>query len=232
MKFIKQTDKLSIVNLDNVINPKTVLNQKKHGILLPNNFRSIVCGPSNSGKTNLIINLLVSPNGLYFKNLYVFSKSLYQIKYKFLQCILSDIPEIGYFPFAENEEVPHPNEIKTNSVMIFDDVSCEKQNNIRNYFTMGRHNNIDVFYLCQTYSYIPKQLIRDNANFIVLFKQDERNLRHIYSDHVNTDMSFNIFKQMCSTAWKQSNNAFVIIDKESEKNRGRYRFGFDTFVQV
>lgn len=62
--------------------------------------------------------------------------------------------------------------------MIFDDVACEKQNNIRNYFTMGRHNNIYTFYLCQTYSYVQKQLIRDNANLIILFKQDERNLRH------------------------------------------------------
>jgi len=32
--------------------------------------------------------------------------------------------------------------------MIFDDVACEKQNNIRSDFCMGRHKNIDSFYLC------------------------------------------------------------------------------------
>jgi len=42
---------------------------------------------------------------------------------------------------------------------------------------MGRHKNIDSFYLCQTYS--PKHLIRDNANFIIMFKQDDLNMRHI-----------------------------------------------------
>lgn len=43
---------------------------------------------------------------------------------------------------------------------------------------MGRHKYIDTFYLYQTYSYIPKQLIRENTNINVLFKQDVRNLRY------------------------------------------------------
>lgn len=37
---------------------------------------------------------------------------------------------------------------------------------------MGRHA-IDAAYQSRTYSKIPKQLIRDNCNFTVLFKQDE-----------------------------------------------------------
>ena len=65
---------------------------------------------------------------------------------------------------------------------------------MRDYFSMGRHNSIDCFYLSQTYAHIPKHLIRDNTNFIILFKQDETNLRHVYDDHVNKDMSFNEFK--------------------------------------
>jgi len=70
--------------------------------------------------------------------------------------------------------------------MIFDDVACEKQDNLF-YFCMGRHKNFDPFYLCQTYSHIPKHLIRDNANFIKMFKQDDLNMRHIYRDHINTE---------------------------------------------
>lgn len=31
--------------------------------------------------------------------------------------------------------------------MIFDDIACEKQNNIRKYFIMGKHNNVDTYYL-------------------------------------------------------------------------------------
>jgi len=76
---------------------------------------------------------------------------------------------MGYYTFSQNDEVLLPAKAKENSIMIFYDVACEKQDNIRSYFCMGRHKNIDSFYLCQTYTHIPKHLIRDNANMIIIF---------------------------------------------------------------
>lgn len=201
----------------------------KHGLLFPNSFRCIITGPSNCGKTNALFNLLLNPNGVNFENLYVFSKSLNQKKYKFLANVLPD--DIGYYAFDDNTIVPHPSEAKPNSIMVFDDISCEKHDNIRNYFTMGRHNNIDTIYLGQSYSKIPKQLIRDNCNFIVLFKQDSLNLKHIHRDHVNTDLTLENFHEMCRSAWKEK-YGFLVIDKDSEPGKGRYRIGFDTFVKA
>ena len=58
---------------------------------------------------------------------------------------------------------------------------------------MGRHADLDCFYLCQTYAKISKHLIRDNANLLILFKQDGTNLKRVYNDHVNTDMSYEDF---------------------------------------
>lgn len=78
----------------------------------------------------------------------------------------------------------------------------------------------------------PKLLIRCNANIIVLFKQDERNLHHVYNDHVNTDIDLDTFKNICSRAWNKDSNSFIVIDKESVMNKGRYRFGFDTFINI
>lgn len=222
--------RLPIVNYDMFCGEGLEVTERKHSKLLPNHVRCIMCGPSNSGKTNVMLNLLFNHNGLHFENVYVFSKSLYQPKYKFLEEVLTSLPEIGYYPFSENDQVPHPNEVEKNSVMIFDDVSCEKQGNVRNYFTMGRHNNVDTFLLCQTYSQVPKQLVRDNANLLVIFKQDETNLKHVYSDHVNTDMSYSKFRDMCAQVWKDSNR-FLVIDKESDVNDGRYRQGFDSIIR-
>lgn len=48
----------------------------------------------------------------------------------------------------------------------------------------------------------PKQLVRDNAKLLVLFKQDELNLYHVYKDGVNTDMKNDYFKVMFAEAWK------------------------------
>ena len=66
-----------------------------------------------------------------------------------------------YFTYSENDKVPPPHEIVPTSIMLFDDVVCERQNNIRKYFAMGRHSGVDTLYLCQTYSLVPKQLVRD-----------------------------------------------------------------------
>jgi len=54
------------------------------------------------------------------------------------------------------------------------------------------------------------------------------NLRHVYDDHVNADMSYARFREMCLASWP--NHGFLVIDKDSELNEGRYRKGFDCFV--
>lgn len=225
MSFVKQPLTLPVKNLDCHTEKEIT---KKHGALFPNSIRAIICGPSNCGKTNLLISLIVDPNGIRFENIYIFSKSLHQPKYKMLEKILNPIDGLGWYAFSNNNDVPSPSEVKPNSIMIFDDVACSKQDNIRSYFCMGRHNSLDSFYLCQTYSHIQKHLIRDNTNFVIIFKQDDLNLRHIYSDHVNTGLTFDQFRNICMTCWVDK-YGFVVIDKDSELNNGRYRKGFDEF---
>jgi len=231
LKLIPQAEKLPITEIYddmNLISEKE--KQKKHGNLLPSSIRALFCGSSSCGKTNALMNLIYNPNGLSFENIYVYSKSLYQPKYRQLEQIVRMVPEIGYFPFSDNEAVIPPEEAKENSLFIFDDVACEKQGCIRNYYAMGRHRRIDSFYLIQTYSSTPKQLVRDNLNLILVFKQDFRNLKHIYLDHVNTDMCFSDFSNMCKYCWNAQPYGSLLIDKTSDIDKGRYRLGFDQFI--
>ncbi|WP_221935831.1 hypothetical protein, partial [Klebsiella pneumoniae] len=189
----------------------------------------IISGPSNCGKTNVVFNLLTKPNGLRFNNVYIFSKSLNQPKYQLLEKVLSEVPEVYFFKFDAKDDIMPPNEAKPYSIFIFDDVSCEHQCIIKTYFSMGRHNDIDSIYIGQTYSKIPKQLIRDNVNFLIVFKQDDMNLKHIYTDHVGADISYDKFKEICGKAWEER-YGFVVIDKEQAIKNGRYRIGFDQYV--
>ncbi|KAK9700974.1 hypothetical protein QE152_g30899 [Popillia japonica] len=159
------------------------------------------------------------------------SKSLYQPKYELLNEIMSNVKEATYFPYKENEDILDPEEAQLNSIFIFDDVACDKQDKIRAYFSMGRHKAVDCFYLCQSYARIPKHLIRDNANLIVLFKQDDLNLRHVYDDHVGVDMSLETFKQMCSEYWKDK-YGFLTIDRDSDIDKARYRKNADCFICI
>jgi hypothetical protein len=229
MRTVKQKESLSVVNLDNIIGRGHTFIKKKHGPLLPNSIRAVICGPSNCGKTNLMLSLLFDKNGLKFQNIYIYSKSLNQPKCVYLKKVMDSLKEIGFYQYRENAEILPPSRAKKHSIFIFDDVACHKQNNIKKYFSMGRHSDVDSFYLCQTYSSIPKQLIRDNVNFIVLFRQDELNLKHIYQDHVGADMRFEQFKQLCSESWKEKYGYFV-IDKDSNANNGRYRKKLDEFI--
>lgn len=229
MEFEKQQTDLSVINIDDFVSHKK--EERRHGALLPNTVRMLIVGPSNCGKTNALLSLLINPNGLRFENVYLFAKTLNQPKYKFLEKLLQSTKCVKYFPFSDNEEVISPQQALQNSLMIFDDIATDSQSNVRDYFCMGRHNNIDSFYLCQTYTRIPKHLVRDNSNFLVIFKQDEMNLRHIYNDHVNTDMSYIHFKELCQKCWSKSEHAFVSIDKDSSLNNGRYRQGFDCFIK-
>lgn len=220
-----------IENIDSLTVDYVKHKEGKHGKLFPNSVRCLVSGPSNCGKTNVVFNLITNPHGLRFNNLYIFSKSLTQPKYQLLEKIISDVKEISLYKFDSSSKVMQPNEAKSHSVFIFDDVSSENHDTIRNYFAMGRHNNIDCIYIGQTYSKIPKQLIRDNANLIIIFKQDNMNLKHVYNDHVNVDMSFEKLKHVCFKAWEDK-YGFLVIDKEQTINEGRYRIGFDQFIII
>lgn len=231
MEIVQYKDCFNINNIDEltVDNVKTV--DGKHGGLFPNSVRCIVSGPSNCGKTNVVFNLITNPNGLRFNNVYIFSKSLFQPKYQLLEKILSEISDVMLFKYNASDEIMQPDQAKPYSVFIFDDVSCENQHTIQRYFAMGRHNEIDCIYIGQTYSKIPKQLIRDNVNFIIIFKQDDTNLKHVYTDHVGGDMTFEKFKDLSNKAW-EDRFGFVVIDKERDLINGRYRIGVDRFVLI
>ncbi|KAJ8896513.1 hypothetical protein PR048_001857 [Dryococelus australis] len=135
------------------------------------NICCIISGPSSCGKMCVVMSKLEHPNGLKFENIYVFSKTIQQEKYQQLATILSLIE--------------FPNELLTNSVFIFDDVWCERQHEIQQYFSFGRHSNVDCFYLSPSYAHIPKHNLHNNANMLIEFKMNNVNLHNFYNDHWN-----------------------------------------------
>jgi hypothetical protein len=132
--------------------------------------------------------------------------------------------------YESSGDVPDPKDLnKTKkNFMIFDDLQLEKQNTCDKYYIRGRHSNVDSFCPAQNYFTLPKQTIRENANFICLFPQDLKNIYHIYNDHVSSDISKEEFRNLCKRAWSQPHR-FVTIDLTSDKPNGKYRAGFDSF---
>jgi len=59
---------------------------------------------------------------------------------------------------------------------------------------------------------------------------DSTNQKHVYNDHVNTDLSYEDFCELCRNCWQQK-YGFVTIDKDSALIDGRYRKGrFNDFA--
>lgn len=233
----------------------------KHAFFLPRDIRALLIGKSNSGKTLVLLNLLIEPDVLDYQTLTICGKSLHQPEYKLLQCAFNkklsksqiktifenqdDVKRLGGFEQVINnyhgeckgthiktnfiEDVallPDPKSLdqsKTNCIVL-DDVMLASQNNVEALYTRGRHGNLSVFYLSQNYFRLKRSSVRENANFILLWNQDKKNLVHIYLDHfTENDISFEKFSKFCDHVWNENVHNFVCIDKTRPMNCGRLR---------
>ena len=126
--------------------------------------------------------------------------------------------------YQSAEDVPDPRELRSEkkNLMVFDDPLLES------YYVRERHSNVDCFYLAHNYFKVPRQAIRENANFICLFLQDLKNLNHNFRRSWGSDMTKDEFRQLYKVAWEKQ-RGFVIIDLSSKKQNGKYRSGLDEF---
>ena len=208
-------------------------NTAKHAPFFPRNIFAVIGGSTGSGKTNLIINFLRQEKVLDYHDVYIYSSTIYQSAYQDLKNHYNELEsniktvfgidvKIAHF-FETDKEIKNPNELDpdTKHIMIFDDVMLDDQKTIKEYFCKGRHNNVTVFYLCQSLFKIAKHCIRDNANVFILFHQDTKTLKYFYESHISGDMEFKEFKLLCDNCWKEK-HGFVFINLWEEPYCGRY----------
>lgn len=209
-----------------------------HSILFPKNIFCVIAGATGSGKSNLMLNLLLKAKLLNYDHVYVYSSTLHQPAYEYLRKFYKDLEslilektnhevQIARF-FDADSEIMNPSELSKdkNHVMIFDDVMNHDQAVIKNYFCTGRHNNVNVFYLCQSLHKIAKHCIRENANMFILFRQDDKTLKYFHETHISGDMDFAEFKKFCDGAWRKK-HGFVVINLWDEDYCGRYWSNYD-----
>ena len=137
--------------------------------------------------------------------------------------------EINAQFFDSCELVPDPSSLnpQKKNLLILDDCFLGKQNKAEAYYTRGRHNNCDTIYISQNYFKLPRQTIRENANFIILFPQDSRNINHLHADHCPY-IPIEEFRELCTKVWKNKHN-FVTIDLTTDYDKGKFRQNFQTF---
>ena len=139
--------------------------------------------------------------------------------------------EVNFYKSCDSVPDPSALDETKKNVLIFDDCMLENQAKTSTYFTRSRHNNCCVFYLSQSYFHLPRHSIRENSNFIILFRQSIKNLQHLYQDIVAHDgIPFKAFvNDFCNASWDESKHSFVTIDLSRTMTTGKYRKRLDWF---
>jgi len=65
-------------------------------------------------------------------------------------------------------------------------------------------------------------LIRENINFLCVFKQSPKYTREIFDEYVGSYFTIEEFKEICNSCWRE-NCGFMTTDTAEKLNNGRYR---------
>ena len=190
-------------NKINTLPPKKNIENVNNNVSTYENHRHVIIGPSNVGKT------------------YYMFKVLEKIGDKRPIHIITRSPN-QYPNYKTSTEIKPINKYK-GSIVIFEDMlGAKNSSQIDEFFTRGRHEDLDVYYISQSYFGLPRQSIRNNSDRLILFKRTLRDVQSMYYVIGAYDMNYDEFKLMCHKAWDERFN-YLCIDMTENKNEGKYR---------
>ena len=182
--------------------------------IMPNDtFRMLICGNSGSGKTNLLLHMLLSL--LCYDEIFLYAKNLDQEKYQILIDEMNKISkELGFAIITvSNDKIIPINNLgyeDNQKLVIFDDYVCEKnQREIVDYFIQGRHKNCSVIYLSQSFYKTPRD-IRLNCSHYCIYEFPSSRERNMISSELGVD------KEKFKKATKKP-FSFLYVDKPRKK---------------
>lgn len=191
---------------------------------LPSNILGVICGPSMSGKTTYILNLILNTidpetrqiieySVLNPDIIYIFAPTIDQELYQTLFKFKNQVPTIcaDIVTFDSLDKLPDPSELdpdyERKCIIIDDAIVLKNQDKLVNYFTKGRHYGLDTFYLTQRFYEVP-MLIRDQLNMVISFNSKPETYNALY--HMsNTHMSLPQFKNWAKNRVKDGNGHYL-----------------------
>jgi hypothetical protein len=145
-------------------------------------FRMVVSGSSDSGKTTMIMNLLMGNKKakedgeryILCNDVVLICRYLNEPKWKIVEDFYNELSELEDVSFKKilPSDIPDTEDFDSerSTVVVFEDpmnLPKKIQERIYEYFSGGRHNNISPIYVSQRFFAIPKT-IRDNITYISL----------------------------------------------------------------
>jgi hypothetical protein len=90
-------------------------------------------------------------------------------------------------------------ECEDNSLAVFDDFVLEKQNNVRDYFSRGRHTGADVFCSCQNVLKGSQVTVEG----LCLFRHGNTKPKQACGKFLGRELSFEKFGSLCNKCWDE-----------------------------
>ena len=174
---------MTIINFDDIIGKKfnTITNNI---FCYPKNCKII--GKTNSGKTNILMNLIVQ-NSIYEK-IYIYTNNLDEkyswLKNKFKDDVFIYINEIN-FDKINKEYI---------DLIIFDDLVFSNKKISEFYCRSGKLNSLCVFIGHRYFKNIDRTL-KNTIDYLIFTQLDKRELNMLYND-INLDISLKEFQDI------------------------------------
>ena len=187
---------------NNLVQNEITISHQHSKIENNNNNRTFLVGPSFLGKTYHMLKIFSRiPN----RDIYIITKSPPE-QYTNSKIKIKEI----------SDEIKPINEYE-NGIIVFDDILGSSNSRFMDqFFIRGRDNNLDIYYLSQSYFDLPKRTIRNNSNKIILFIQTLKDIEHIYRDLAGYDMNYDEFKELRRKSWDEDYN-YLYIDRSKKK---------------
>ena len=182
-------------NIKNVTNNPNVLTYGNH--------RHVVIGPSNVAKTYCMLKKLEKIGSQ--RPIPIITRSFNQ-----------------YPSYKTSTDIKPINRYKGSVVIFVDMLGSKNSFQIDEFFTRGRHEELDVCYISQSYFGLPRRSIRNNSDRLTLFKQTLKDVQRIYYDIGAYDLKYDEFKKMCSFTWSEKFN-YLCIEMTKNKDEGNHR---------
>lgn len=205
-------------------------------------FAMLMCGAPGSGKTNLLLSLLMSKGKKkyyrkFFDRIYLISGSLATLPKKFIE----KIPEDQVFSeYNEDILIDIINGLKDgpnyNSLLILDDVirSISRSRNLSKVFLNRRHithneneegnGGLSVMLTTQKFNLAPLEF-RNAMSDIIIFKSGNAQEINAIKSELMTDLSTELQDKLLKESWKEK-YSFLMI-KPNQDIQNKYYIKFD-----
>ena len=204
---------MTIINFDDIIGKKfkTITNNI---FCLNHPTNCLIIGKTNSGKTNVVMNL-IAKNCIYEK-IHIYSNNIDDkyswLKNKFKNDVFIYINEINF----DNIDKKYVN------LIIFDDLVFSNKK-VSEFYCKSRKLNCTCIFIGHRYFKNIDRTLKNNIDYLIFTQLDKKELNMLYQD-INLNITLKEFQNINNDLKRYE---FIMIDKYNEHEFMRIRKNFD-----